>query len=110
MATIVTPNIPEAKVFSRCAIRTVQDMEKAAKKIHQMGAKTVVIKGGHLRGQAVDVLFDGKEFFRFSSPRINTIHTHGTGCTLPLQLRLSSRKIRIFGWRFKRLKILSQPR
>lgn len=81
LATIVTPNIPEAKILSRRAIRTVQDMGKAAKKIHQMGAKTVAIKGGHLRGQAVDVFFDGKEFLQFSSPRINTIHTHGTGCT-----------------------------
>ena len=81
LASIVTPNIPEAKILSGLKIRTTQDMEKAAKKIYQMGAHTVLLKGGHLRGQAVDIFFDGKEFFHFSSPRINTVHTHGTGCT-----------------------------
>lgn len=81
LATIVTPNIPEAKILSRRAIRTLRDMEKAAETIHRMGAKLVVIKGGHLRGQAVDVFFDGKEVHHFSSSRIKTIHTHGTGCT-----------------------------
>ena len=81
LATIVTPNIPEARILSGQDIRSVPDMEKAAKKIYRMGAKLVVVKGGHLRGQAVDVFYDGKEIFHFSSPRINTIHTHGTGCT-----------------------------
>jgi len=90
LASIVTPNIPEAKIFSGLEIKTIQDMEKAAKKIHQMGARTVVIKGGHLRGRAVDIFFDGKEFFHFSSPRINTIHTHGTGCTFATALTVEA--------------------
>ena len=81
LATIVTPNIPEAKVLANCTIRTIKDMEKAARKIHQMGAQNVLIKGGHRKGQAVDVLFNGSKIFYFTRPRINTFHTHGTGCT-----------------------------
>jgi len=81
LATIVTPNIPEAQILWGRPIRTIQDMEKAARRIHAMGAQSVIIKGGHRRGAAVDVLFDGKQICHFSAPRIKTVHTHGTGCT-----------------------------
>ncbi|MCD6353892.1 MAG: bifunctional hydroxymethylpyrimidine kinase/phosphomethylpyrimidine kinase [Proteobacteria bacterium] len=82
LATVVTPNIPEARILSGEAIRTIKDMEKAARIIHKKGAKNVLIKGGHRRGAALDLLFDGNQIFHLSSPRTKTIHTHGTGCTL----------------------------
>jgi hydroxymethylpyrimidine/phosphomethylpyrimidine kinase len=57
-------------------------MEKAAEIIYQMGAKNVLLKGGHLENDSTDILFDGQEFFHFPSARIATKNTHGTGCTL----------------------------
>jgi hydroxymethylpyrimidine kinase / phosphomethylpyrimidine kinase / thiamine-phosphate diphosphorylase len=81
LATIVTPNLPEAGILCGRALRTIGDMEYAARRIHQMGARNVLIKGGHRPGQAVDVLFTGKELYHFAKPRVETIHTHGTGCT-----------------------------
>ena len=57
------------------------DMETAARKIHSMGCKSVVVKGGHHIGNAVDVLFDGRNFYHFETARIDTKNTHGTGCT-----------------------------
>jgi hydroxymethylpyrimidine/phosphomethylpyrimidine kinase len=62
-------------------IATRESMKKAAVKIHKFGAKNVVIKGGHLEGDAMDLLFDGKSFREFTTKRIDTKHTHGTGCT-----------------------------
>ena len=80
MALVVTPNIPEAEVLSKKSIRTKDDIHEAARIIHAMGARYVLIKGGHLDGPATDCLYDGKDFFEFSKPRIHTPHTHGTGC------------------------------
>lgn len=82
IATVLTPNIPEAEIITKIKINTEQDMKKAAVKICGLGCKSVLIKGGHYIGNAVDVLFDGKEFYRFETQRINTKNTHGTGCTL----------------------------
>ena len=82
MAMIVTPNIPEAEVMTKMSIRTLKQMEEAAKAIYQMGAKNVLLKGGHLEKESTDILYDGQEFSYFSSPRIATKNTHGTGCTL----------------------------
>jgi len=82
LAMIVTPNIPEAEVMTKMAIRTLKHMEEAAKAIYQMGAKNVLLKGGHLEKESTDILYDGQEFSYFSSPRIATKNTHGTGCTL----------------------------
>jgi hydroxymethylpyrimidine/phosphomethylpyrimidine kinase len=82
IVSVVTPNIPEAEIISNIKIKTVEDMEKAAKIIYTMGPKNVLIKGGHLTGDATDVLYDGKEFVYLESERINTKNTHGTGCTL----------------------------
>lgn len=81
LAFVVTPNIPEAEVLTEMKIAALQDMENAAKVIHDYGAKNVVVKGGHLAGDAVDVLYDGKQFHAFSAARIENGETHGTGCT-----------------------------
>ncbi|HET6461141.1 MAG TPA: bifunctional hydroxymethylpyrimidine kinase/phosphomethylpyrimidine kinase [Syntrophales bacterium] len=80
LAFVVTPNIPEAEVLSEMKIASVSDMKKAAKVIHRFGAKNVIIKGGHLTGDAVDILYDGRIFRQFSSERIDKKETHGTGC------------------------------
>jgi hydroxymethylpyrimidine/phosphomethylpyrimidine kinase len=81
LAFIVTPNIPEAEVLSEVKITSTSDMKEAAKVIYRFGAKNVVIKGGHLTGDAADILYDGKNFRQFSSERIDKKETHGTGCT-----------------------------
>ncbi len=81
LAFVITPNIPEAEVLSKIKISSVDDMKKSAKIIHGLGAKNVVVKGGHLAGDAIDILYDGKKFHEFISERIDTKNTHGTGCT-----------------------------
>jgi hydroxymethylpyrimidine/phosphomethylpyrimidine kinase len=82
LAMLITPNIPEAEVITRKPIQTLEQMEEAARTIYQMGPRKVLIKGGHLEGDAIDILYDGQEFSYFSTPRIATKNTHGTGCTL----------------------------
>lgn len=84
LATLVTPNIPEAEVLSGLDIKTAKDMRPAAEAILALGPKAVLIKGGHLADdQLVDILLtcDGEEM-QIESSRLNTKHTHGTGCTL----------------------------
>ncbi|EPS49632.1 phosphomethylpyrimidine kinase [Clostridium botulinum CFSAN002367] len=81
-ADILTPNIPEAERISGYKIKTLEDMEKAAVIIEGMGCKSVLIKGGHYIGDAVDVLYDGNKFYHYKTQRIHTKNTHGTGCTL----------------------------
>jgi hydroxymethylpyrimidine/phosphomethylpyrimidine kinase len=80
-AALVTPNVPEAETLSGVVIRGVDEMRRAAELIFAMGARAVLIKGGHLAGDAVDGLWDGVEWREFPAPRIATPHTHGTGCT-----------------------------
>lgn len=83
LADIVTPNLDEAARLSGMRkIATPDQMREAARRIHSLGPKQVLVKGGHLEGDAVDLLFDGRGFRELSSIRINTEHTHGTGCTL----------------------------
>ncbi len=82
IADLITPNIPEAEAISKMKIETVDDMKKACEKIIAMGPKAVLVKGGHHIGDAIDVLFDGKEYHTFKTKRIETKNTHGTGCTL----------------------------
>ncbi|SDI54187.1 bifunctional hydroxymethylpyrimidine kinase/phosphomethylpyrimidine kinase [Desulfosporosinus hippei] len=82
LALVVTPNIPEAEVMTNKSIQNLMQMEEAAKEIHQMGAKNVLLKGGHLEEDPIDVLYDGGEFSYFSTARVATKNTHGTGCTL----------------------------
>jgi hydroxymethylpyrimidine/phosphomethylpyrimidine kinase len=78
---IVTPNIPEAEVLAGREIQSEADMIEAARAIHARGAHVVVVKGGHREGDAVDIVFDGANVERLSSPRVDTRNTHGTGCT-----------------------------
>ncbi|KAL3814500.1 hypothetical protein ACJIZ3_015768 [Penstemon smallii] len=85
MADIVTPNLREASaLLGGVALETVADMRSAAKSIHDIGPRNVLVKGGDLpaSSDAVDVLFDGKDFYEFRSSRIKTFNSHGTGCTL----------------------------
>lgn len=83
MATVVTPNLPEAEVITGFKVNNLEGMKKAAEEIYKMGPKYVLVKGGHLEGgEAVDILYDGTVFTYYNSPKINTINTHGTGCTL----------------------------
>ncbi len=80
--SLVTPNLPEAEGLTGMRIQTEDDMRAAARAIHQMGAGAVLVKGGHLAGDACDLLFDGKQFTTFRAPRIQSAATHGTGCIL----------------------------
>ncbi len=82
LATLLTPNIPEAEKISGRRIETIEDMKAAAKEIRKMGAKAVLVKGGHYIGDASDILYDGTEYRTFVHRRIETKNTHGTGCTL----------------------------
>lgn len=83
LAFLVTPNIDEASALTRTKIGTVDDMEQAARRIFDMGAKNVLIKGGHLEGsEATDVFFDGRESLKFHAARVANRNTHGTGCVL----------------------------
>ncbi|MEM2924310.1 MAG: bifunctional hydroxymethylpyrimidine kinase/phosphomethylpyrimidine kinase [Methanocellales archaeon] len=82
IATIVTPNLHEAEIITNLRIKSIEDMEKAAKEIAKIGPRNVLIKGGHLASEmVVDVLYDGKEYTYFKAPRIKTKNLHGTGCT-----------------------------
>jgi hydroxymethylpyrimidine/phosphomethylpyrimidine kinase len=82
LAHVVTPNLPEAAALAGMAVDTEKDMEEAARRIHRMGPRHVLVKGGHLAGSATDLLFDGRAFTRFAAERIASTSTHGTGCTL----------------------------
>lgn len=82
IATIITPNIPEAEVLSGMTIKTQEDMLDSAKKISKMSDGAVLIKGGHLVNDAIDLLYRDGEYRWFTSERINNNNTHGTGCTL----------------------------
>lgn len=80
-ALVVTPNIPEAEILAGRRIESEPDMAEAARMIGAMGAHFVVVKGGHLDGDPVDIVYDGTSFERLVTPRVPTRHTHGTGCT-----------------------------
>lgn len=83
LATVVTPNIPEAEVLADMEINGLPDMEEASRRIHGLGPKYVILKGGHLEDaeHSDDLLFDGESFETFSAHRIKTTSNHGTGCT-----------------------------
>lgn len=82
IATVVTPNIPEAEVISDCAVKNRDDMLTAAKKINAMYGCAVLLKGGHNINNANDLLFANGTYQWFEGKRINNPNTHGTGCTL----------------------------
>lgn len=81
LALVVTPNLHEAEVLVGFPVRSPRDMEKAARKIKSFGPRYVVLKGGHLEGDPMDLLDDGERVVRFPTERFPTPHTHGTGCT-----------------------------
>lgn len=82
LAEVVTPNIHEAEALTHMHIASEQQMHDCARKILELGAAKVVVKGGHMQGaSATDILYDGKRFESIQAPRINTPNTHGTGCT-----------------------------
>ncbi len=78
---LLTPNLPEAEELTGLQIHTEADMENAARRLQQLGARNVLLKGGHLDGEAVDLLLDGKTLHRLPAKRIDSRNTHGTGCT-----------------------------
>ena len=91
-ARVVTPNIPEAEALSGCRIQSMDDAREAARRIHDLGAAAVIITGGHgftshpaprssHLGEVVDLLFDGRAFHELRVPRVESRHSHGTGCT-----------------------------
>ena len=80
-ATLITPNLTEAEALTGGTIRTVADMRDAAARLVRAGARAVVIKGGHLDGPAIDLFADAHSSEELTAPRLNTPHTHGTGCT-----------------------------
>lgn len=81
LAMVVTPNLPEAEVLVGHPIAGPEEVRRAAEEIAALGAMTVVVKGGHREGPAIDLFYDGRSFHEFSVARVDTNSTHGTGCT-----------------------------
>jgi hydroxymethylpyrimidine/phosphomethylpyrimidine kinase len=81
LAMVVTPNLMEASVLTGLRVNSVGEMKRAARRIYELGAKHVVMKGGHLKGMAIDLLYDGKKYIEMEGRRIESKNTHGTGCT-----------------------------
>ncbi|GAA0597642.1 pyridoxine/pyridoxal/pyridoxamine kinase [Virgibacillus siamensis] len=82
LATVITPNIPEASILlDGRKLESVEDLKQAAVDLHQLGPSYVLVKGGRLEGPAVDVLYDGEKLTTYEAPRIDTVNTSGAGCT-----------------------------
>lgn len=82
LTLILTPNISEASTISGIQIKNLNDVEMAAKLIHSMGPRFVLVKGGHLSGsKSIDTLYDGNIYYHFEADKVNTTNLHGTGCT-----------------------------
>jgi hydroxymethylpyrimidine/phosphomethylpyrimidine kinase len=82
LALLITPNIPEAEALSGKRIKSIKDMREVAKCLMDYGPKNVLVKGGHLDEKfAIDILYNGSEFYEFGADKIETKNTHGTGCT-----------------------------
>jgi hydroxymethylpyrimidine/phosphomethylpyrimidine kinase len=79
-STVITPNVPEAEILAGMEIKDVAGMEAAARKIVEMGAHAVIVKGGHME-RAIDVLFDGEKITQLGGDRVKADNYHGTGCT-----------------------------
>ncbi len=79
ISTVVTPNLREASVLCEMVVKDVESMMEAARRIHNLGAQYIVVKGGHLKDEAIDILYDGEEFIKVTSKKINK-EVHGTGC------------------------------
>jgi hydroxymethylpyrimidine/phosphomethylpyrimidine kinase len=81
LALVVTPNLYEVTALTGLEVETLESMKDAARAIKVLGPRYVVIKGGHLHGTPLDLLFDGSNFQEYTNVRHDTPHTHGTGCT-----------------------------
>ncbi len=81
LATLVTPNLPEASALVGWEVGNEDEMRRAAHEIHNLGPRYVLVKGGHLHGEAIDLLFDGQQVHEFRAMRVESKNTHGTGCT-----------------------------
>ena len=81
LAAVVTPNLHEAGALAGMAVDDEKAMEEAARRIHALGARTVLVKGGHLKDSATDILWDGARLTRFVAARVDSASVHGTGCT-----------------------------
>jgi hydroxymethylpyrimidine/phosphomethylpyrimidine kinase len=79
---VVTPNLHEAGALAGMTVTDEKEMEEAARRIGTLGARAVLVKGGHLEDSATDILWDGRTFTRYPAPRLASTATHGTGCTL----------------------------
>lgn len=82
LALVVTPNLPEAGALAGFPVTDREGMEEAARRIAALGPRHVLVKGGHLKGDPLDLLWDGHVFREFRGERIDSPNTHGTGCTL----------------------------
>ncbi len=82
VATVVTPNLYEVAQLTGIEVDDEKQLPKAAEAVYALGPRWVLVKGGHLPGEAVDLLFDGSRTFEFRNERFDNRHTHGTGCTL----------------------------
>ena len=86
-AFVVTPNVPEAEALAQREIRTEEDLREAARRILDLGARAVIIKGGHFpSADIIDLLYDGHRFTEFRAERVESTSTHGTGCTFAAAL------------------------
>jgi hydroxymethylpyrimidine/phosphomethylpyrimidine kinase len=81
LAVAVTPNLYEASLLTGREVKDIGGMREAARVLHDKGPRSVIVKGGHLAGEAVDLFYDGSEFREISAGRIPSDNTHGTGCT-----------------------------
>ena len=82
LATVVTPNLPEVTQLTGVRVDGPQDLRRAADAVLELGPAWALVKGGHLTGDPVDLLTDGRQVFEYGSARYDSRHTHGTGCTL----------------------------
>ncbi|WP_106398008.1 bifunctional hydroxymethylpyrimidine kinase/phosphomethylpyrimidine kinase [Actinocorallia populi] len=82
VATVVTPNLWEVELLTGVKVESERDQRRAAEAVKEFGPEWVLVKGGHLSGSPVDLLYDGDEVHTYTAPRHDNRHTHGTGCTL----------------------------
>jgi hydroxymethylpyrimidine/phosphomethylpyrimidine kinase len=86
---LLTPNLEEASLLTGAAVHDLAGMRQAAEELARLGPQAVLVKGGHIRGDPIDILFHRGEWTEFASPRIETRHTHGTGCTFSAAITAS---------------------
>jgi hydroxymethylpyrimidine/phosphomethylpyrimidine kinase len=86
LAAVITPNATEATELTGLPVRSIDDQQQAARALVERGARAAIVKGGHLDGPAIDVLYDGRTFAEFRAERIDSPHTHGTGCAFSAAL------------------------